>query len=238
MPESSDLEASDAPGRLLASGRAADVYDLGDGTVLRRYRSAATDTGFEARVMRYVAERGYPVPAVHRADGRDLVMDRVDGPTMLEAMQAAPWKVLWYARRLARLQHKLAQIPAPDWLVAPGVDVGHAQSVLHLDLHPMNVIMSKRVGPTVIDWTNAAAGPAGFDAAITFVEMAAFEVAGTRDRAGKRALVEAFRRYRGRRLLDPYIVAACDHRLADANTEPAERVALGELRRKHRRSSD
>ncbi len=83
--------APDAPGPLLASGRAADVYDLGDGTVLRRYRHSRHDTEHEARVMRHVAEHGFPVPEVQRAEGRDLVMDRVDGPTMLEAIEAAPW---------------------------------------------------------------------------------------------------------------------------------------------------
>ena len=38
---------TDEPGPLIASGRAADVYDLGDGTVLRRYRTAHPD--LEAR---------------------------------------------------------------------------------------------------------------------------------------------------------------------------------------------
>ena len=227
---------SETPGPLLASGRAADVYDLGDGTVLRRYRTVPGDVHLEARVMEYVRERGYPVPEVHRVEGWDLVMERVDGPTMLEAMQAAPWKALWYARRLARLQHKLARIPAPSWLFAPGIEeteLGHAQSVLHLDLHPMNVILSQRHGPVVIDWTNAAAGPAGFDGAITYVEMATYVMESARDRFLQRVVVEAFRRVRGKRLIDPYVVAACDHRLADANTEPDERVAVAELRRRH-----
>ncbi|MEM1334445.1 MAG: phosphotransferase [Actinomycetota bacterium] len=224
------------PGPLLASGRAADVYDLGDGTVLRRYRDEPhPDAHLEARVMRHVADHGYRVPEVHRVEGRDLVMDRVDGPTMLEAIERAPWKALWYARRLAGLQRKLAKIPAPDWLLADGVDtndLGRRQSVLHLDLHPMNVIMSPRHGATVIDWTNAAAGPSGFDAALSYVEMATFEVDTPRDRLAQRVFVEAFRFFRGRSAMQPYLVAACDHRLADPGTEPAERVAVGELRRR------
>ena len=44
--------------------------------------------------------------------------------------------------------------------------------MLHLDLHPMNVILSPRQGVYVIDWTDAAAGPAGFDGAFGYVEMA------------------------------------------------------------------
>ena len=48
------------PGRPIASGRAAEVFDLGDGTVLRRYRGDK-DTAEEARVMRWRHEsnRGF-----------------------------------------------------------------------------------------------------------------------------------------------------------------------------------
>jgi len=232
-----DLPAA-SPGPLLASGRAADVYDLGDGTVLRRYRGAHGDLHLEARVMEYVRSRKYPVPEVHWVEGRDLVMDKVDGPTMLEALERSPWRVLWYAWRLARLQRRLAKIPAPDWLFAPGVDaevLGGSQRVLHLDLHPMNVILSPRQGVHVIDWTNAGAGPAGFDGALSYVEMATVTLPddSSTSRIGQRLFVEAFRTFRGRRLIAPYIVAACDHRLADPGTDPDERIAVGELRARH-----
>ncbi|MEL6893142.1 MAG: phosphotransferase [Actinomycetota bacterium] len=232
-----DADTPDAaPGTPIGSGRACDVYDLGDGTVLRRCRDERADMTLEARVMTYVREHGYPVPEVHDVSGRDLVMEKVDGPTMMESLAQQPWKLLWHARRLASLQRRLARIAAPDWLLAPGVDaadLGHAQSVLHLDLHPMNVILSQRHGPMVIDWTNAAAGPAGFDAALTYVEGSAYQADTPRDRIGQRIFVEAFRRSRGKRLLDPYIVAACDHRLADPGTEPDERVAVAELRARY-----
>ena len=57
----------------------------------------------EVRVMEYVRSWKYPVPEVHRVEGRHLVMDKVDGPTMLEALERSPWRVLWHAWRLARL---------------------------------------------------------------------------------------------------------------------------------------
>ena len=225
----------EAPGPLLASGRDADVYDLDDGTVLRRYRRpGGHDIELEVRVMRHVAERGYPVPAVHRFDERDLVMDRVDGPSMLDALQARPWKLVWYARRLARLQKQLARIAAPPWLLASTADHERTASVLHLDLHPMNVLMSRRHGPIVIDWANAAGGPAGFDAALSYVTIAAFDPGNTRDRMGQKTFVEAFRRFRGASLIAPYVGVACDHRLADPNTTVEERVAVAALRKRHR----
>ena len=67
--------AGDDPGPLIGSGRAADVYDIGDGRVLRRNRTGA-GTEREAAVMRHLWRHGYPVPEVHHADGADLVMDR------------------------------------------------------------------------------------------------------------------------------------------------------------------
>lgn len=222
---------NDAPGPLIASGRAADVYDLGDGTVLRRYRTVHTDLELEARIMRYVGERGYPVPAVHSVDGTDLIMDRIDGDTMIDRLSASPWKVMWYARVLARLQRRLARIEAPAWMLAGNADGGRPQSVLHLDMHPMNVIISPD-GPVVIDWTNAAGGPAGFDAALTYVEVMTFGTENTVEQIGRRVFAESFRRFRGRRAVDAYIGAACDHRLADAGTLPDERIAVAALRKK------
>jgi aminoglycoside phosphotransferase (APT) family kinase protein len=221
----------DEPGPLIGSGRAADVYDLGDGTVLRRYRSIHPDLELEARIMRYVAERGYPVPAVHSVDGSDLIMDRIDGESMFDRLSAAPWKVVSYARVLARLQQRLARIEAPAWMLADTADVSHPQSVLHLDLHPMNVIMSTG-GPIVIDWTNAAGGPAGFDGALTYVAVATFGTETNVERIGQRVFAQGFRRFRGRRAVDAYIGAACDHRLADSGTLPDERIAVAALRKK------
>ncbi|WP_221623278.1 phosphotransferase [Micromonospora globispora] len=72
----------------LASGRTADVYALDGAQVLRRYR-AGGDVRAEAQVMRHLHARGYPVPKVHHADGRDLVLDRLSGPTLAEAVVGA-----------------------------------------------------------------------------------------------------------------------------------------------------
>ena len=69
------------PGALLASGRAADVFDQGDGTVLRRYRTAH-DCRPEAQLMSWLHERGFPVPMVHHVGDRDIVMARIAGPLL------------------------------------------------------------------------------------------------------------------------------------------------------------
>jgi hypothetical protein len=54
-------DAAGAPGPLIGSGRAADVYALDDGRVLRRYRTAHS-CAVGADLMRYLREAGYPVP--------------------------------------------------------------------------------------------------------------------------------------------------------------------------------
>lgn len=70
---------------LLAAGRDADVFALDDYRVLRRYRDGF-DVAVEAAMMAYLAKTGFPVPQVHDATGPDLVLERIDGPTMATAL--------------------------------------------------------------------------------------------------------------------------------------------------------
>jgi aminoglycoside phosphotransferase (APT) family kinase protein len=218
--------AEEPRGRLIASGRAADVFDLGDGTVLRRYRSDH-DSEPEGRLMRWLADSGVPVPRVHRANGRDLVMDLVSGPSMLDDLQRRPWRLLRHARTLAALQRSINDVVAPDWLPTAGA-VPDGGAVVHGDLHPMNVILGPE-GPVVIDFTNAASGLAEFDAAMSYVLMSTFEPSSVIDRLGQRLLVTEFRRSRGRRVVDAGLVDACRFRLADANVTVGERQRVERL---------
>ena len=146
---------------LLAQGRDCDVFDLGDGTVLRRSRDAY-DQGPEARILAHVAEYGYPVPRAHHLadEGRDLIMEKVEGPTMVHALERRPWTARAVGRQLGELHNRLHELPGPDWL--PRLPSG--DRLLHFDLHPLNVILSP-TGPVVIDWTNACVGEPGVDVA-------------------------------------------------------------------------
>ena len=162
------------PGPLLASGRDSDIFEYGPGLVLRRSRAGRSLVG-EARVMEHVRARGFPVPAVEEvsADGLDMVMERIEGPDMVALMSSRPWTIPRLGRMLADLHATLHELAAPDWLAdAP---VGHGERLLHLDLHPLNVMLSPR-GPVVIDWAGACRGDPVVDVALAWVLMAAGEV--------------------------------------------------------------
>jgi aminoglycoside phosphotransferase (APT) family kinase protein len=143
---------------LIAQGRDADVFAVDQHRVLRRYR-AGGDTAREAEVMRYVGSHGYPVPTVHAASGSDLVLERVAGPTLLAALASGSVGVHEASQLLADLHTRLHSIP-------PRAAAGHP--VVHLDLHPDNVLLAPR-GAVVIDWRNATDGSPAVDLAVTAV---------------------------------------------------------------------
>jgi hypothetical protein len=131
----------------------------------------------EAQTMDYLAGHGYPVPSVEELsdDGCDLVMQRIDGRPMVEELGRAPWTVLRQADTLAMLHQRLHDIPPPDFL--PPAPVSKGTSILHLDLHPLNVLVSK-TGPVVIDWTSACVGDPNADVALAWLLMSAGEIPG------------------------------------------------------------
>jgi aminoglycoside phosphotransferase (APT) family kinase protein len=183
------------PGALLASGRDSDIFEYGDRLVLRRSR-AGSSMATEARIMDYARGCGYPVPAVHEVsdDGFALVMEHIEGTSMVAVMAKHPWTVRQQGRLLASLHRQLHEIPAPDW--AKDAPVGSGDCLVHLDLHPLNVMLTPK-GPVVIDWPNAARGDGTTDTAMTWVLISAGTIPGGRLRAalmgwGRAQLVGAF----------------------------------------------
>ncbi|NJP34473.1 phosphotransferase [Micromonospora thermarum] len=146
--------------RPLASGRDADVYALDGDRVLRRYRSGG-DVAAEAAVMTHLHRLGYPVPRVHHAAGPDLVLDRLVGPTLAQSVVIGRTDAWSAARILLDLLGSLHALPTRRAAVP-------ADRILHLDLHPENVILTP-AGPVVIDWRNAREGRPGLDVAMSAV---------------------------------------------------------------------
>jgi len=160
-------------GPKLAEGRDSEIFEHGPGRVLRLARDGRSLEG-EASVMRYARDRGFPVPAVHDAGDGYLVMDRLVGPTMLDALVRRPWRMGWGGRTLADLHRRLHELPAPAGV--PSVEPA-GDRLLHRDLHPLNVILT-RSGPVVIDWANAARGDPAYDVADTWVVLSVADAPG------------------------------------------------------------
>jgi Phosphotransferase enzyme family len=221
------MAAAVPPGRLIGAGRAADVFDIGAGRVLRRYR-IPFDAEPEARLMIYLRESGFPAPEVFDADGRDMVLARLTGPDMLADLGRHPWRVGQHAALLARLHDRLHELEAPDWLAR--LPEASGDRVLHMDLHPGNVMLSDD-GPVVIDWSNAAAGPPGADTAIASLIMQVSEVDDMPlpVRVAAAGLRSVFVRRFSRTVSAspaPYLAASAARRLRDPNTRPAEAAKL------------
>ena len=226
---------TELPGTLVGAGRNADVYDVGGGRVLRRYRDgrdpAAVDR--EAQVMAHARAHGVPVPEVFEVAGSDIVMQRVAGPTMLDVLGRRPWTLRRQARLLARLHETVHQAPAlPGFRVAGGDDGLEGQVLVHRDLHPMNVILTA-AGPVIIDWEGAARGPAMYDVAWTWVILASSEVQGAGMAVSAvRGLQAQFTRsfVRAAGPIEPaWRALAVRDRLLDRNVLPAERARLERL---------
>ena len=128
-------------------------------------------------------------------------MERIDGPTVLEVLSRHPRTLRRHAAALAALHDRLHEIPGPQWL-DPFLAGG--ERLVHLDLHPLNVIVSPK-GPVVIDWSNAARGAGPADVALTWLVMMAAEIPG----GGVRAAVgRVFRRLFVRSFLGHFDLAS------------------------------
>ena len=218
-----------SPGPLLARGRDADIFECGPGLVLRRSRNRRSMSD-EARTMSYLYDAGYPVPRVEEVsdDGVELVMERIDGPTMVESLGRAPWKVRTHARMLADLHKRLHAIEAPAFL--PPAPVGEGNRMLHLDLHPLNVLLGPS-GPVVIDWTAASLGDPAVDVGLAWVLMASGDIPGGRIRTsvlgwGRSLLVNGFISQFEREEIERIVPAVVDWKAGDANMGAHEVAAM------------
>jgi aminoglycoside phosphotransferase (APT) family kinase protein len=176
-------------GRLVGQGREAEIFEWSDGAVLRLMRDASWGERAkqQAEAMRAASSSGAPVPAVRelvQVDGRPgLVMDRVDGPAMMDMLARSPWKLFSMARQLGELHARINAIEAPptipdqrEYLRGRIAEVGDlipeplsawALEVLdglpdgdrlcHGDYHVSNVLIAGE-GPKVIDWTRVTRG--------------------------------------------------------------------------------
>lgn len=180
--------------------------------------------------MRRVRDAGYPVPEVFDVTPEGMVMERIDGPTMLADLGAHPWRAAAHARILADLHNRLHRIPATDDLLPRFGPAAPGDVLVHADLHPDNVMLAPS-GPVVIDWANGGRGPAGADVADAWLVLAGAQPAiGVVRRMLtdilRRRFLAAFLAHAGREEAARHLRAAGERRMLNVNLTEAERAAM------------
>lgn len=214
---------------LLSEGRDADVYALDDARVLHRRRTGSPPDWI-VDLTAHVRVHGVPTPAILDIDGRDIVYERVHGRSLMDDLAGHPWRVHRHARTLASVHRRVHAVPALDQLPR----VGAGDRLLHLDLHPDNVLL-EREGPVVIDWTNAAAGNGPQDIALTWVLLtsAPLPVSGPSRwllTAARTPFLRAFLHHADRGTARAELDFAIDYRLRDPSIDATERSAVERFR--------
>jgi hypothetical protein len=187
----------------------------------------------EARTMAYARDHGYPVPAIEAIsdDGAELTMERLYGPSMVDLLGRRPWTVKKQGALLADLHRRLHDLRAPEWVGnAPGVA---GEQLVHLDLHPLNVMMTAR-GPIVIDWSAAARGDGNTDVALTWVLLSAGQIPGARIKGAvlsrfRSLLIASFVGHFDRGEVTAHLRGVVDWKILDPHMSPREQQAMRRL---------
>jgi aminoglycoside phosphotransferase (APT) family kinase protein len=175
-------------GKSLAMGSRSVIHEWGEGTVAKVPRLSTPDTWakFEFDYTSAISACGVSVPAVVGmtvVDDRQVMLSqRVDGPTMWEALVANPSDAAAYGNQLAEIHLQLLRTRPPitipsqrsrlsckireaartkDPRVLRALDLLPANpsvmSLCHGDFHPKNIILSDD-GPTIVDWFDVSRG--------------------------------------------------------------------------------
>jgi len=187
-------------GRLIGTGMTAEVYEWGKDKVLKLFFSGISQKWIknEAQIGKWVHEAGVPSPAVFGMveveKRKGIIFERIAGKTMFGDVQAEPWKLFYYAQKLAKFQYRIhryrvQKLPSQkerfslrikstyetlgdrtEKILAYLESLPDGSSVCHGDFHFNNIIVSgDRLVP--IDWTNAYQGNPLGDVARTCLMM-------------------------------------------------------------------
>jgi aminoglycoside phosphotransferase (APT) family kinase protein len=144
-------------------------------------------------------QAGLPAPAVHGVEvvegRRGIVFERLEGPSLMSEVGRKPWLGVWAARTLAEVHAAIHARRVPGdgmptmrqrlrWCIADSglpedlqrragaalEGLPDGEFLCHCDLHPDNVILTRR-GPVVIDWGAACVGHPLADVARTALTL-------------------------------------------------------------------
>jgi aminoglycoside phosphotransferase (APT) family kinase protein len=189
-----DLRLSEL--RRLGGGREAEIFDFGDGRVLRLARDPQRGPSVDREVTALAAAKraGAPVPAVYgrlTVEGRPgAIMQRLDGDDLLARLGRRPWSVWSIGQTLGRVHARLHGVAASedlptlideirsrlgselvpadlrDGALARLAELPDGAQLCHGDFHPANLLPAGN-GYAVIDWTLGARGHPAADVART-----------------------------------------------------------------------
>ncbi len=185
-------------GPFIGRGYIAEVFGYGEGRVLKLLfdEHGAEAAEREAHITSAAVEAGLPAPKIWETltvNGRPgIVMDRIEGESMLEWGTVFPWRIYTGAKMMARMHadmHSKTSEQMPDLRdkLRNGVEnaeevseevreralerlagLPDGDAICHGDFHPDNIMMSKS-GPVIIDWSDGVVGHPPADVARTVV---------------------------------------------------------------------
>ena len=144
----------------------------------------------EATMMRAARDAGINVPGIHAEgewnDRPVLLLDWCDGRTVMQEMRRRPWNIRRLGYRFGqrqaeihRVEYTHPELDSQQWITRFGpvdddlrsrlIDVQlQPARLLHLDYHPLNVMVSQREIGCILDWCNAMPGDPRADVARTW----------------------------------------------------------------------
>lgn len=185
--------------RLLAQGGQAEIYELDKYKVIRVLRSKEDEENLKAEmaIMKLLKEKGKAVPKVYeylKIDGRpSVIMERLNGETMLEEMKRKPFELLKQAKKFAKLHIEVTDsaeglgiisindraaylVPKAEMLdkelkkfvLEILNQLPRGNDICHGDFHPGNIIIANGQY-YVIDWSGVTSGEKLSDIAHTYL---------------------------------------------------------------------
>lgn len=201
------------------------VVAKGQAYALRVFRPEQQGVSLlESTAIQAAGAGGIPVPRVHTTgewNGHPaMLISWCQGRPMLEEALRQPWKMWSMAVSLGRMHARLHRVTAPtemqerrgnwlEWAGGSGDEALQARLraipqrhdvLIHMDYHPLNVLMDGNTVTAVIDWTNAHAGDPRADLARTLTILRLAPV----HRGLQRVLFAAIRRLLAAGWLDGY----------------------------------
>lgn len=193
-----------SPGRFIARGRTADVYEWDAEHVIKLFHDEYDfeSIEYEFKIVNAVCASGIRTPKavelVYNESLHGLIYERAEGVPMGEMLWRKPWTIFEHARGLARLQKQMhahpfdADVPCQHSRLqnkisrAAGLPASLKKSLLNeLSTLPEGDrvchgdlhpgnVLISKSGPVVLDWVDAAMGNPLADAARTSILLLGF----------------------------------------------------------------